>query len=267
MSGRPTDRYAGAHCYDCCVTDTEPDRPVGPSPLPELPATSWMVLGMLAFNEEVSGYDIKKWADWTIGHFFWSPSYSQVYSELKRIEKLGLVSSRMHRDADARGRRMYKITRAGSDAVRRWVREAPVDQPVLKHGVLLRVWLGHMNNPTRLREILTEHMTFMESRRSQVAVDARIARAEAAWAYPRVTMLWAERHYAAERDLAAQMIADIEEAAMLTASVVDADGEFRPPPPDRWRAVEAQYADRSGTVSSGVSENSGRDRSRGRRLP
>ena len=40
---------------------------------------------MLAFGEEVSGYDIKKWADWSVGYFYWSPSFSQVYSELKRL--------------------------------------------------------------------------------------------------------------------------------------------------------------------------------------
>jgi hypothetical protein len=42
---------------------------VGSSELLNLPPTSWAVLGMLAFGEEVSGYDIKKWADWSIGYF------------------------------------------------------------------------------------------------------------------------------------------------------------------------------------------------------
>lgn len=209
-----------------------------------MPATSWMVLGMLSFNEEVSGYDIKKWADWTLSHFYWSPSYSQVYSELKRIEKLGFATSRMVRDDGVRGRRMYQITDAGRDAVRSWVDQAPVERPMLKHGVLLRVWLGHMNTPERLKEILREHMSYMEKIRSQVARDAEIARAEPAWAYSRVTMLWAERYYAAERDLAAAMLDDIDEAAALMAAVIDADGVFHPPMPGRWRSVEEQFAQR-----------------------
>lgn len=212
--------------------------------VPDMPATSWMVLGMLSFNEEVSGYDIKKWADWTLSHFYWSPSYSQVYSELKRIEKLGFATSRMVREDGVRGRRMYQITDAGRRAVRAWVDVAPVDRPMLKHGVLLRVWLGHMNTPERLKAILREHMSYMEQNRSQVARDAEIARAEPAWAYPRVTMLWAERYYAAERDLAAAMLDDIDEAAALMAAVIDADGAFHPPMPGRWRAVEEQFAQR-----------------------
>ncbi|GAA2882703.1 hypothetical protein [Streptomyces mexicanus] len=30
---------------------------------PALPASSWAVLGLLSFGEELSGYDLKKWAD------------------------------------------------------------------------------------------------------------------------------------------------------------------------------------------------------------
>ncbi|BAX95427.1 hypothetical protein MSTE_00077 [Mycobacteroides stephanolepidis] len=41
---------------------------------PNLAATSWTILGMLSYEEEVSGYDIKKWADWSISYFYWSPS-------------------------------------------------------------------------------------------------------------------------------------------------------------------------------------------------
>ncbi len=61
---------------------------------PALPATSWAVLGMLTFGEELSGSDLKSWADWSIGFYYWSPSVSQVYTELKKLETLGFVSSR-----------------------------------------------------------------------------------------------------------------------------------------------------------------------------
>jgi len=32
-------------------------------PVDELPATAWAVLGLLSFGSDLSGYDIKKWAD------------------------------------------------------------------------------------------------------------------------------------------------------------------------------------------------------------
>ena len=221
------------------------DPEVGPadstSELPNLPATSWAVLGMLAFGEEVSGYDIKKWADWSIGHFYWSPSFSQIYSELKRLEGHGLATSLVQHDNGLRGRRMYKITDAGQEAVRRWAVEAAVDPPMLKHSVLLRIWLGHVNEPARLKEILQEHIAYVDSMRQRLATDARVAGAEPAWAYPRIAMQWSERYYAAEREMAEQLIKEIDDAqSVLDDAKTQAGGEFPTPRAGRWREVETQ---------------------------
>lgn len=210
-----------------------------PAGLPNLPATSWAVLGMLAFNEEVSGYDIKKWANWTVGHFYWSPSYSQIYAELKRLETLGYATSQVQYDNGLRGRRMYRITESGQDAVSRWSKEAPVDPPMLKHSVLLRVWLGHINEPNRLKEILQEHIAYVDRMRRRVAVDAQGAALEPAWAYPRIAMQWAQRYYDAERELALQLIKDIDEAEeVLKRGRREAGGAFPMPAPERWREIE-----------------------------
>jgi DNA-binding PadR family transcriptional regulator len=180
---------------------------------PRLPATSWAVLGMLSFEQELSGYDIKKWADWSLKLFYWSPSFSQIYGELKRLEKHGYVTSRTVMQDDVRGKRVYAITDAGREAVRNWARTAPVEVPVLKHGVLLRVWLGHLTEPKRLREIVAEHRDNSERRRAEAAVDSEAAHEETAWAYPEIALKWAERYHAAERDLAEQMVQDLDELA------------------------------------------------------
>ena len=49
-----------------------------------LPATAWAVLGILAFDRELSGYQVKQWADASLTFFYWSPAVSQIYAELKR---------------------------------------------------------------------------------------------------------------------------------------------------------------------------------------
>jgi DNA-binding PadR family transcriptional regulator len=194
---------------------------------------------MLAFGEEVSGYDLKKWADWSVGYFYWSPSFSQIYSELKRLESHGYATSRVLHDGGLRGRRVYKITPAGQDAVSRWAIETPTDPPMLKHGVLLRIWLGHLNEPDRLKEILQEHIAYVDNMRQRVSTDARAAAEEPAWAYPRIAMLWSERYYAAERELALQLIKDIDEAeAVLRQGKRDTHGAFPTPRPGHWREVE-----------------------------
>ena len=104
---------------------------------------------MLSYEHELSGYDIRKWIDWSMRFFYGSPAYSQIYSELKKLEKLGLVTSRVENTGGTRNRRLYKITAEGLDAVTRWANEAPVDPPTLKHGPLLRVTLGHLTGPER----------------------------------------------------------------------------------------------------------------------
>ncbi|MCX4544164.1 PadR family transcriptional regulator [Streptomyces sp. NBC_01565] len=175
-----------------------------------LPATSWAVLGLLSFGEELSGYDLKKWSDWSLRFFYWSPSFSQIYSELKRLEKAGYASSRMvAQESGARDKRVYRITDPGLAAVREWARETPVDPPVLKHGPMLRLWLGHLLEPEQMREVLTRQQEFAEDMRRQAVADTEGVKDEAPWAYPAVTLKWAERYYACERDLAAAMLDDL----------------------------------------------------------
>ncbi|MFD9338972.1 PadR family transcriptional regulator [Streptomyces sp. NPDC060028] len=184
-----------------------------------LPATGWAVLGLLSFGEELSGYDLKKWADRSLRFFYWSPSFSQIYSELKRLETAGYASSRLvAQETGTRDKRVYRITGEGMAAVREWARAAPVDPPVLKHGPMLRLWLGHLLEPEQMREVLVRQQEFAEDMRRRAVADAESVQGEAVWAYPALTLKWAERHYASERDLAAAMLEDIEELAAAAAA-------------------------------------------------
>ncbi|MEU9806676.1 PadR family transcriptional regulator [Mycobacterium sp. NPDC050853] len=206
---------------------------------PNLAATSWTILGMLSYEEEVSGYDIKKWADWSISYFYWSPSFSQIYSELRKLEKIGYATSRVDHDNGARSRRLYKITPAGTAAMTQWANETPAEPQVLKHSVVLRVMQGHLTDPTRLKEILERHVEYSESMQRRAALDSDGAAAQPAWAYSRVALKWAERYYAAERDLALMMIDDLAEAAE-EFDKAGPDGGTPRLVPGYWREVEKQ---------------------------
>ena len=81
---------------------------------------------MLSGGDELSGYDIKKWANWVLRFFYQSPAYSQIYSELKKMEEIGYVTSRVENDGGARNRRLYKITAVGEQAIANWTSESPV---------------------------------------------------------------------------------------------------------------------------------------------
>ncbi|MFJ3964315.1 hypothetical protein [Streptomyces sp. NPDC090036] len=49
--------------------------------------------------------------------------------------------------------------------------------------------------------------------RRRAVADAEGAKDESAWAYPTLTLKWAERYYASERDLAAAVLDDIDALA------------------------------------------------------
>ena len=55
--------------------------------LPELPSTSYAVLGLLSGGRELSGYDLRKWAANSLQFFYWSPSLSHIYTELRRLDR------------------------------------------------------------------------------------------------------------------------------------------------------------------------------------
>ncbi|MFV9636658.1 PadR family transcriptional regulator [Mycobacterium neumannii] len=206
---------------------------------PNLAATSWALLGMLTYEHELSGYDIRKWIEWSMRFFYGSPAYSQIYSELKKLEKLGLLSSRVENTGGTRNRRLYKITPAGLDAVRRWANEAPVDPPVLKHNPLLRVTFGHLTDPERLKEILQEHIAYADDMQRQAAKDAKWAGVDPSWAYAKVALQWAERYYASERELAMKMLKELDEAEATFADAGIERGTQIPwPAPEYWYEIE-----------------------------
>src|SRR5690606_31760031 len=197
--------------YDPAMPSADPtaEPTDGTPPLPALRPTSWAVLGLLSCGEELSGYDLKKWANWSLRFFYWAPSYSQIYGELRKLEDLGFAVSRVVNKDDIRGKRLYRITPAGEEAVARWAAEAPVEPAVLKHGVMLRMWLGHASDPAMLRSMLEQHRDESEKMRVRAAADVEGSEHEPGWAFPTMVLRWSERYYADERDRAETMLAEL----------------------------------------------------------
>lgn len=222
------------------MPEIEPAADAPDDGYPSLPATSWAVLGMLTLGEGLTGYDLKKWADWSIGFFYWSPSISQIYAELKKLETAGLVVSEMVSEPGERGRRVYRITGRGTRAVRNWSRDAPVEQPVLKHGLMLRLWMGHLNEPEQLKELVQSHIENMEAMRERAKLHGDHATREPAWAFSTMSLIWAERYFQAEIDLARGILDDIDTAAETFGQVRNRDDLGNPIPEvaGSWRDVE-----------------------------
>jgi DNA-binding PadR family transcriptional regulator len=130
-----------------------------------LPITAYLVLGVLAANDErLTAGEIKMRAELSVGHFYWSPSVSHVRRELNR-----LLARQMVRETPAQsGRRaitLYETTDSGLDALRRWVQHFPgQDRVVVKHPVILKTWLSRGEDPERVIDTLDRHLEATRAR-------------------------------------------------------------------------------------------------------
>ncbi|MDI3404681.1 PadR family transcriptional regulator [Streptomyces cavernicola] len=180
-------------------------------PTQGLPPTAWAVLGLLSFPGERTGYELKKWADSSLRFFYWSPAISQIYAELRRLESRGYATSRRSGPEEPRTKRAYAITDAGRAALARWASAGQdMGAPVLKHPLLLRVWLGHLTEPEQLRSLVHEHVARTQGELKEVREALARADGVEAWGHPQIALRWSERRLVAEVELAEAMLGDLE---------------------------------------------------------
>jgi DNA-binding PadR family transcriptional regulator len=101
-------------------------------------AVTPVILGLLALGPR-SGYEIKAVVDRST-RFFWAASYGQIYPELRRLEREGLVEGE---DAPngRRARRVYRLTPTGRAALLAWL-TAPTATVELRDENLLRLFFA-----------------------------------------------------------------------------------------------------------------------------
>jgi DNA-binding PadR family transcriptional regulator len=130
-----------------------------------LPATAYLVLGVLAANDEqLTAGEIKTRAELSVGHFYWSPSVSHVRRELNRLLDSGMVNE-IGAQAGKRAITVYETTDAGLEALRRWVQHFPgQDRVVIKHPVILKTWLARGEDPEHVVDTLDRHLEATRSR-------------------------------------------------------------------------------------------------------
>ncbi len=100
--------------------------------------TRYVVLGMLALGAR-TGYDIKRIVERST-RFFWAASYGQIYPELRRLEKAGLIVGRSV-PTGARKRREYELAEAGRLELAEWL-GAPPQMPELRDESLLKLFFA-----------------------------------------------------------------------------------------------------------------------------
>lgn len=104
-----------------------------------LSPTAYVILGMVS-REPRSGYEIKAAVDEST-RFFWAASYGQIYPELKRLSKAGLLEG-VDAPRGERKRTVYAITDAGMAALTDWLRQPPQTSEMREEGLLKLFFSG-----------------------------------------------------------------------------------------------------------------------------
>jgi len=83
-----------------------------------LTTTSYVVLGLVQECEPATAYELKAFADRSIG-YFWDFPRSQIYAESTKLVTAGLLDE--EQEASGRRRRALSLTGAGRTALSEWV--------------------------------------------------------------------------------------------------------------------------------------------------
>lgn len=126
----------------------------------------------------MSGYDLKRFVDESVRHF-WTESFGQIYPILRRLESEGLVERQAGESTGARERIVYSITPAGRDALGRWVGE-PARFEVGRVEILLKLFFARNGPPGTAERLLRVYRGELQDRLSQYSTIEQRLQAERA---------------------------------------------------------------------------------------
>jgi DNA-binding PadR family transcriptional regulator len=118
-----------------------------------------VTLGLLAEEKERSGYDLLKRAEGSVG-YIWAPAKSQLYATLPRLVGAGLASRRDVRQERRPDKQVYRLTRAGRQALRTWLEHR---MPRSWEEVLLKTFFAKLTSADALVPQLAEYRLSQEA--------------------------------------------------------------------------------------------------------
>jgi len=176
----------------------------------DLPITAYALLGLLSFDDPLTGYELKQRADRTLRFYWVAPAMSQVYSELDRLHGEDMVKA--HGDGRTTS---YSLTRKGRAALTRWMRESEAGFPVLKHPVALRLLLGALVDPEAIRGLLSQHVEALDHEHAALSeVRASLVGSDGPgepFRYPAMVADWGLSYFAHEKAIIEELRQRIEQ--------------------------------------------------------
>ncbi len=122
--------------------------------------SSFIVLGLLSLYGAGTSYELKRWADESVG-YFWTFPRSQLYAEPQRLVTLGLLTEQQ--EESGRRKRTFKITQAGQEALKAWLGR-PAGVPELRDLGLLKLFFIDCANVEALPHLAAEQLALHQAR-------------------------------------------------------------------------------------------------------
>lgn len=130
----------------------------------------YAILGFLD-REPMTGYDLKtRCFDDAVGHV-WTADQAQVYRTLERLQKRGLVRSKLVPQRGKPDRRLFSITAKGRTDLSAWLRETYEPLPV-RDPLLLRLALSESLSDEDLIGLLGEARAGYQARLEALRTEA-----------------------------------------------------------------------------------------------
>lgn len=115
------------------------------------------LLGLLA-RDPRSGYDLARLMRVPVG-LFWKAGHSQIYPELARLERLGLVTHERVEQLDRPNKKTFSITPAGRRELQGWLVQ-PNDPPINRDALVLKAFCIWLADPLAAARLFREHADF-----------------------------------------------------------------------------------------------------------
>jgi DNA-binding PadR family transcriptional regulator len=145
----------------------------------ELSPTEAALLGLLgrAGAKGMSGYDLLRAFRQSAG-VMWAPTKGHMYAVLPRLVDEGWATSREVVQRSRPTKQVYRITRSGRDALRRWL-AAPTEPGRERDMLLVKIFFGDLGDPEAMLAHIRRRRSEAEELRRDVRALQRRVQAEA----------------------------------------------------------------------------------------
>jgi DNA-binding PadR family transcriptional regulator len=116
---------------------------------------SYLVLGITALRGPSTPYDLKRFVQLSIGHF-WPFPHTQLYAEPERLAAAGLLTET--REETGRRRRHYEITEAGRERLDDWLVEPVTSPNEIRDLALIKLFFSELADPEATAALAAEQV-------------------------------------------------------------------------------------------------------------